>query len=434
MRVAWFTPFNKKSAIGRYSKAASLALSRYADVNLFITDDKDSHETSLRKVIFKSDNVLSKLESYDICIYNMGDFAGYHSSIYEVMRKHRGLVISHDACLHNFFRSYYISCLQDTNGYINKLASMYGEDEANLILESANSVSAWLALDLNRYHMTELLYPFSSGFAVHSKYHASIIERAYAGPICTVPLLYENEWRDSANKKFNGYDTSKINLLVVGNINPNKRIHSIIEALGSKPEITKKFNLTCIGSLENNGYINLLREQVTDLKLEKNVSLLGFVEHDKLIDYYKNADILVNLRFPTYEGGSASIVEQMQLSKTVIVSDTGVYSEIPDDCVIKIDTQDEIEALKRLFLDIAKNPKRYKGYGDRAAAYAKKTHSPDVYGKILYEFIQEILFLEPLQKLTDLLGQELRAMSVTGDMQICQKISEEVELLYNHSV
>ena len=35
MRIAWFTPFEKESAIGKYSKHACEALSKVADVEIF---------------------------------------------------------------------------------------------------------------------------------------------------------------------------------------------------------------------------------------------------------------------------------------------------------------------------------------------------------------------------------------------------------------
>jgi glycosyltransferase involved in cell wall biosynthesis len=431
MKVAWFTPFNKESAIGRYSKSATLALSKHADVDIFVFDEKNLHDTSLRTMYYNSNNVLSLLKSYDVCVFNIGDYSNYHAPIYDVMQTHRGVVISHDLCLHNFFRGYYISHLQRPNEFVKILTDMYGEKNAHFICDSANSFTAWAKINLSEYHMTELLYPYSLGIAVHSDYHVSKIKPDYNGPMCVVPLLYDNEWNmEKAKHSFRGYDASKINVLTVGYINQNKRIHFTIEAIASDPELRKKVHFTCIGSLGNEQYVKMLNEQITKLQLDNNIKLLGFLEHKQLVDYYVYADIIINLRYPAYEGASASLLEQMQLGKTVIVFNTGMYREMPDDCVIKINPSNEVEELRAALLDAVQNPAKFRQYGVNAKAYAEKTFSPEIYGEKLFDFIQSVIFLKPLYSITDLIGQELKDMGVSPDMRISKTLSSEIELLF----
>jgi glycosyltransferase involved in cell wall biosynthesis len=433
MKIAWFTPFNKKSSIGRYSKTAATALSRYADVDLFLFEREDLHTTSLVTVHYNQKNVLSLLEGYDICIYNMGNYSSYHAPIYDVIKKRRGIVISHDLCLRDFFMGYYNEYLRKPGEYKKFLIDTYDNKEADIILKASLYQESWFALNLAKYHMTEQLYPYSLGFVVHSGYHASNLKPDYDGPICIIPHpLFDNECSiNDTDKNFDGYDSSKINLLTVGNINFNKRIHSAIEAIGSDLELRRAFHLTCIGSLENKVYVEQLHKLITQLNLDENIKLLGFVEHKRLMDYYKNANITINLRYPAFEGGSGSLVEQMQLGKTVIVSDTGVYSEMPDDCVIKVDPHNEVEELKRALKKLAANPVSRDKYGANALAYAKKKFSPDIYGEKLFNFIRSVNFLTPLYSLTDLIAQELSSMGVSPDMRICQTISKEIELLYS---
>jgi glycosyltransferase involved in cell wall biosynthesis len=431
MKIAWFTPFNIKSAIGRYSKTAAGALSRFVNVDLFIFEREDLHTTILNTVYYNPENVLSLLEDYDICVYNMGDYTGYHASIYDVMRKHPGIIIAHDLCLINFFWGYYNQYLKNPEEYTKILIDMYGDKEADMILKATESHELWSALNLSEYHMAEQLFPYSLGLVVHSGFHASKLKLGYDGPICTVPLLYENEFNmiDTDNN-FDGYDSSKINLLTIGNLNPNKRIHSTIEAIASDPKLRQNFHLTCIGAMENDEYVEQLRTLITKLNISENIKLLGFVEYKRLMDYYKNANIIINLRYPALEGGSASLIEQMQLGKTIVVTDIGVYSEMPDDCVIKIDPSNEVEELKRALKKLVNNPLDGNKYGVNAIAYVQKNFSPDIYGRKLFNFIQSVNFLSPLYSLTDLVGKELRTMGVSHDMRICETISKEIELLY----
>jgi len=432
MKIAWFTPFSKKSAIGRYSKYAAKALSYHADVDLLLTDFDDLHDTDLHKVYYQSDNILTLLGDYDYCVYNIGDYSGFHSQIYDVMQQHKGIVIVHDVCLHNFFREYYLHYLEKPDIYVDTMVNLYGQANTDNILQSALAADAWAKLNLLNYHMSELLYPHSLGIAVHSMHHAGFVQSGYFGPVKQIPLVYGSEWEEwSEISDFKGYDTSKINLLTVGMINPNKRIHSVISAIGSDVDFRANFNFTCIGSLDNEEYINQLRQQIIDLGLEETVKLLGYVEHDVLANYYKNADIILNLRYPPYDGASASLVEQMLAGKTAIVSDTGFYSEVPNDCVLKTDPYNEEESLKNILSKIMKNITQYKDYGYNAKLYAEQAFSTITYGKSLYEFICHIDFLKPMYSLTDLIGEELNKINVKPEMPILKTLSAEIERLFN---
>ena len=53
------------------------------------------------------------------------------------------------------------------------------------------------------------------------------------------------------------------------------------------------------------------------------------------------SDVAVNLRHPSTESASGSLIEQLYFRKPVIVSKVGVYDELPDDVVVKIGIDDE---------------------------------------------------------------------------------------------
>jgi len=124
-------------------------------------------------------------------------------------------------------------------------------------------------------------------------------------------------------------------------------------------------------------------------------------------------------------------VEQMLAGKTAIVSDTGFYSEVPNDCVLKTDPYNEEESLKNILSKIMKNITQYKDYGYNAKLYAEQAFSTITYGKSLYEFICHIDFLKPMYSLTDLIGEELNKINVKPEMPILKTLSAEIERLFN---
>ncbi len=51
------------------------------------------------------------------------------------------------------------------------------------------------------------------------------------------------------------------------------------------------------------------------------------------------------LRWPVFEGGSASAVEAMLSGRPIIVTDAGFYRDLPDDLVFKVDRRQELDSL-----------------------------------------------------------------------------------------
>ncbi len=138
----------------------------------------------------------------------------------------------------------------------------------------------------------------------------------------------------------------------------------------------------------------------------------------------------VNLRFPSIEGASASLVEEMLHGKAVIVTNTGFYSELPDDCVMKMRTEDEQHdltwALRRLITDGGTR----QALGSRARKFAEQYFRPELYAKEFLKFAWEVRHAKPMLDLADRLASELKHMGVTPEMQIVDTVSRECEQLF----
>lgn len=96
-KVAWFTPFHKKSCIGQFSQAVTQELSTQAQVDLWVAETGDLLETSLRVIPYaRISRYENWLREYDYVVYNLGSQFEDHSHIYEASRRHKGVVILHD--------------------------------------------------------------------------------------------------------------------------------------------------------------------------------------------------------------------------------------------------------------------------------------------------------------------------------------------------
>ena|GEM_PF-1259355 len=433
MKIAWFTPYNIESAIGRYSKFATAALQKYVDVDIFVLQSKQRrHESECRIVYYTLENVGEILLKYDLAVYNIGDNSLYHSGIYDVLQLYPGIIIIHDISLHNFMRGYYLLHRNQPDIFRALLEDEFGTAEAERLIRIGNNPEEYTKLDFLKYNLSKHIANNAFGVVVHSKYHKKYLREYYQGSMAIIAHLNTNDNLDKLDEsvEFNGYQIGKTHILTVGNLNENKRIHSIIEVLGKNSKLAEAFDYTIVGSKSNKYYCDYLNKLIKLYKLENVVNMVGYASHEELAYYYHGADIISNLRFPAYEGASGSIVEQMAIGKCCMVSDTGVYSEIDEDCLIKINPQFEVEQITNILYDCLNEKVNILDIEQKAKDYAEKHFDRDIYAKKIYEFFKEIVFQRPLHVVKDKCINIMTDMPTIADTSMPQRLANITNELY----
>lgn len=432
VNIAWFTPFNKKSAIGNYSKHATEALSKFDNVDIYVYEDacieeESLFETNLCVKKYSSPDIADDLGQYDVCVYNMGNYAAYHSVIYEVMQRHAGIVIAHDICMQDFAIEHYCGKKGSIQLYRDSLVKEYGEPVADQVMRALASPEEWKKLDVVKYNMLGMIVGEALGVIVHSHYHKNYIEEHYKGPVLVTPLLSMNQWHDSEREMVSENKDNKLNILTVGMVNPNKHIDLVIGAIAESEELKKRIKYVVIGSLAAKEYVEKLKKMIEENHLEDVVVLKGYMDDDEMGKYYHNADLVINLRYPAFEGGSASLVEQMTDGKCVIATDTGVYAEMPDECICKISPAKMREELKEKLLELCENEEKVNQYEENAKKYAESNFSRTVYGKRVHDFVEEVVFSLPIYEIIRDTGESLQCLKGTY---MDEKISNEIDALF----
>jgi glycosyltransferase involved in cell wall biosynthesis len=184
----------------------------------------------------------------------------------------------------------------------------------------------------------------------------------------------------------------KVRILTIGHINTNKRVASVIHAIGSEARLRDSVHYQLVGQIEDS-----TAAELTDLARDTGVDLTisGVVSDEDLTVALEGADVICSLRWPTLESASASAIESMLWGKPTVVTGSGFCSEIPDECVAKVDPLSETSDLVRILLDLATDPKLRKQLGARASAWAKTTFSADRYAAGLEEMAKSVLRIAP---------------------------------------
>jgi len=349
MRIVFFTPIVQSSAIAKYSLyLVDELIKKGHDVIVIRTELEEYFQKPTYKFNTlwidwnKKFIVEDKIVNSDILIYQIGDCYLYHKGALEYLKKYRGIIILHDYYLKNLFNGW---ALENQKESLEILKFFYSDKEH----QDYPSDSTKFKDDYSEQHyLTEWICSMSLGVLTHSSQLIQKVLDSAPGPVVVSKLPYlMNEGSISNNISINKIEKSKLDLLTFGNININKRVKSVISAIGKNYKLKNNIRYHLAGEITSN-----IKEEVLCLAKQYNIDLVihGYLDDESLIKLKCEADAISCLRFPVLEAASATVIESMFLGKPIIVTDHGHYSELPDDLVFKISINNEVDDIENFLL------------------------------------------------------------------------------------
>jgi glycosyltransferase involved in cell wall biosynthesis len=422
MKIAWFSPLSERSAIGRASTYIVRELAKVAEVELWHFERGPAHPVNV-KTVFAPAADLGRLAGFDLVVYNFGNHLPFHGEIFEVARQHPGIVILHDYVMHHFFAALYLEQRRDPAAYVAEMEHWYGAVGRAAAERSLQGERVWESDNVVSFPLVERCTEGALGVVAHSGYLLEAIRNAFAGPIRKIHLPYEMpEHHTPAGRASLGVKPEQLLLVTIGHVNPNKRVHAVLEAMGPEMHYV-------VAGPADPAYQKRLDRIVAERGLGGRVQFLGRVSDELLHTCLAAADVCVNLRQPAIEGASASVIEEMLYGKPVVVSDIGFYRELPEDCVLKVDAAQETAGLAAALARLGDEAER-QAIGARALAYASATFRADNYARDLLRFAWDVRNAQPLFTLSDRIAAELRRMKVSSDMAIVDTAAATVGELF----
>ena len=396
MKFVIFTPVVAASAIGR---VAALVNRELVDLGHEITVvrsesraviersvDESDHEMSGEVINWYADGVTDLVLGADVVIYHIGNNVTFHEGSLHWLPHARGLVCLHDYFVGNLYLGWcHINALDPLNGvrraYGASAAEMWDHEMAD------NRISLEL---VERAPMTEWICAQALGVVVHSDWMIERVEASCLGPISVTPLAYVKPSTDlQAESSPDGRVTR---ILTVGHIIENKRVESVIRAIGSSEELRTAVEYHVVGPASP-AVIHKLAKLARNNDVRLVVS--GHVLSEALGQALTEADIVVALRWPNLESASATAIEAMLAKRPLIVSDAGPSCGIPENCVLKVAVDDEIDGLRKQLMKLVGDPVGRMAMAERAYTFASKAHAPKAYAESLLAIAGQALVVAP---------------------------------------
>jgi glycosyltransferase involved in cell wall biosynthesis/GNAT superfamily N-acetyltransferase len=428
VRVAWFTPFSSRSAIAEYSDHVTRALAKRCVVELWIAGAEDVRETPLPVIDFAaSPRVLDQLEDYDLVIYNMGDHLGFHGAIYDVSQERPGVVVLHDRICHNFFFAYWMSRSRP-DGYVEMMDNFYG-DAGRRAAEGSFAGTrppVWSSdQEMVKFPLFEPALVGARGVVLHSQSQRQVVESHWFGPVRTLFLPAYPPTGQARELPPHLRKDGRVTFVTVGYVNRNKQVDRVIRTLARLPRLVNRVRYLVVGPYDpTTPYWPKLQDLVLEHDLENTVELLGYQPDDVLLSLVAESDVCINLRYPSFEGASASLMQQLALGKPVLVAEAGSFAELPAEVVVKVPPNDD-EALARSMERLAEDEQLRRSLAANAKAFAAE-RSPERYAKELLSFKDEVEAARPVLDLTDKVAAELALMGIGEELPVLDIAEREL--------
>ncbi len=394
MKIAWFTPLNARSAIAECSRLIVPELARHCEVDIWTGDTEDLLEIDARVIRFSAaSDSLRQLERYDRLVYNLGNHHPNHAAIYGVLRQWPGVVVLHDLIMHHFFMVEYLHERRSSDLYLAEMERSYGPAGRSAAMRSiaGSATPVWLTDEVSRFPLYERITDIARGVFVHSGFHRERIRDAYLGEIGMSYLPYvvrpPTIPRDELLARF-GIPADRVLGLSSGIVHPVKRTEQVLRAIAANPATGPRLAYVLIGGGDP-GYLGKVQQLSVDLGIAGSVWFLGYQPPEVLHEFLAAADFAINLRFPNSEGCSLSLVEQISYGKPALVLDSGMYAEVPEAAVLRIEPSSATGELARGIERLVDDRELRRRMAEAAAAFARENFSPAIYAARLLAYLRE---------------------------------------------
>jgi glycosyltransferase involved in cell wall biosynthesis len=386
MKVNWFSPLPpSQTGIAEYTEHVLKALAERSEVTLWTDQEQWSPQLEEYGRVRRFDQVpdWGRLNRGDATFYNIGNNAEFHASIWQISRRNAGVVILHDTHLQHLFVELFKRRLRKLGVYRDMMARYHGQagqDAAGDYLKGRMTTEQLAS----QFPLTALALENAMGAVVHLPTEVDEVAGGSRVPVVYAPLPYSagpnvEQTPPPANR--GGRAEPPFRLMVFGYLGPNRRLDAILQSLQTLPE-RSHFRLHVYGKLHKP---DLWQSRIQRENLDSLVSLHGYVSDTELDDALDQADLVINLRYPTMGEASWTQLRLWSHALPSLVTQTGWYATLPPDAVSFVRPEHEIADIQWQLQEFLRDPDEFARKGRVGWRTLRDVHAPEKYADTLLE-------------------------------------------------
>lgn len=383
LRVNWFSPLRPaNTAIASYALRTVQALARHAEVTVWAERAYWPRELDVCARVHRWDGQSWHiLNTADATFFHLGNNALFHGWIWDVARRHPGIVVLHDTRLHEFFAPMLLEGSGGEAAYLADVRRVHGEAavrEATRMLRGDTLIHS-LAESVP---LTALAVERARGAIVHASEGFREVAALGLCPVLQLDLPYE-AGGSPPTRTWDG----TLRMVLFGYLGPNRRIESLLDAIAAFPD-RDRLRLEILGQHRDPSAIT---DRIKALNLGERVTFRGFVPESELNEALDRAHLAVNLRYPTMGEASDSQLRIWSRGLASVVTRTGWYAELPPEAVWFVDPANEAADLQTHFAAALARPDALRAMGETGRGVLEERHDPARYVDGLVEGVRRMM-------------------------------------------
>ena len=320
-RLAWFSPLPPStSGIAAYSaELLPLLRSRGLAIDTFT-------ETNAHEFVW-----MQRRRPYDLNVYQMGN-ATCHDYMWAYLFRYRGLVVLHDAQLHQA-RALFLTkrWLPRRDDYIAEVQANHPDappDLAYLVLSRLGDKM------YQHWPMVRLVIDSARTTLVHNAWVAADLQQKHPGANIRATDMGVADPLDSppegqsvpAIRARHNIPDGAIVVAAFGGVTPEKRIAQIIRAIGANSDRHPHVHLMLVGSAAAHYDV---QQDAAASGIAERVHITGYVPDEELPAYLLAADVCACLRWPTNRETSASWLRCLAAGRATLITELAHLGGVP---------------------------------------------------------------------------------------------------------
>jgi glycosyltransferase involved in cell wall biosynthesis len=361
-----------QSGVAEYAMHVLPALAEKARVTVWTLPPWDPGIEKLVEVRdLSQEDPWRQLNDSDCVVYHLGNNGEWHAHIWELSRLHPGVIVLHDLHLQHLFGTYQVLWKQDPEPYVSAMERWHGPEGRAVALDLVAGRTTVDDLS-ERFPLTGRALENALGVVTHTRRAYRVAAALTRCPIALAGLPMATRARPRGDRESPGHPCR---IIVMGFLGFNRGLGLLLGCL-HRLRGEFDFRLDIYGPIADE---HGLRSQRSELDLADRVHVHGRVPRKDLEAALEDADIAVNLRFPTLGEASWSQLQYFEYGIPTIVTESGWYGDLPAGAALPVRPDQGPEDLELRLRELMEDPLLRRRVGQAGRAAVEIHHRPDRY-------------------------------------------------------